>query len=105
MSMTDQTNRIFAKLVLAFAVLFLLVLAAEHGTMTVLAEEPAGARTRTAVYESVKVGEGETLETIADRCERGDLSREDYIETLQNINGLHGIRVHRGCWVAVVNYR
>ncbi len=130
MSSTERINRTFAKLVLTAVVLFLLIIAAEHGTMTVLADESA-ARTavrtelqtevqtevrpavqektrtavRTAVYESVKVGEGETLETIADRYDHGDLSRDEYIETLQSINGIHGVRVHRGCWIAVVNYR
>ena len=49
--------------------------------------------------------EGETLETIADRYDHGDLSRDEYIETLQSINGIHGTRVHRGCWIAVLNYR
>ena len=126
MSSTERINRTFAKLVLTAVVLFLLIIAAEHGTMTVLADESA-ARTavrtevqtevrpavqettrtavRTAVYESVKVGEGETLETIADRYDHGDLSRDEYIETLQSINGIHGTRVHRGCWIAVLNYR
>ena len=126
MSSTERINRTFAKLVLTAVVLFLLIIAAEHGTMTVLADEPI-ARTavrtevqtevrpavqentrtavRTAVYESVKVGEGETLETIADRYDHGDLSRDEYIETLQSINGIHGTRVHRGCWIAVLNYR
>lgn len=126
MNSTEKINRTFAKLVLTAVVLFLLIIAAEHGTLTVLADESA-ARTavrtevqtevrpavqektrtavRTAVYESVKVGEGETLETIADRYDHGDLSREAYIETLQSINGIRGIRVHRGCWIAVVNYR
>ena len=130
MSSTERINRTFAKLVLTAVVLFLLIIAAEHGTMTVLADAPAvrtetrmeiqaGVRTevqkevqkearnaaRTAVYESVKVGEGETLETIADRYDHGDLSRDEYIETLQSINGIHGTRVHRGCWIAVLNYR
>ena len=126
MSSTERINRTFAKLVLTAVVLFLLIIVAEHGTMTVLADESA-ARTavrtevqtevrpavqentrtavRTAVYESVKVGEGETLETIADRYDHGDLSRDEYIETLQSINGIHGTRVHRGCWIAVLNYR
>ena len=66
----EKTNRTFAKLVLTAVILFLLIIAAEHGTMTVLAEEPAVYGTKTAVYESVKVGEGEDLEIIADRCER-----------------------------------
>lgn len=126
MSGTERINRTFAKLVLTAVVLFLLIIAAEHGTMTVLADAPAvrtetrteiqadirtavrkEARTedRKAVYESVKVGEGETLETIADRYDRGDLSREEYIRTLQSINGIHGTRVHRGCWIAVLSYR
>ena len=126
MNSTEKTNRTFARLVLTAVVLFLLIMAAEHGTMTVLADESAvrtevqteiqtevcagvrtvaGSAVCTAVYESVKVGEGETLETIADRYDRGDLSREDYIEKLQNINGIHGTRVHRGCWIAVLNYR
>ena len=101
----EKTNRTFAKLVLTAVILFLLIIAAEHGTMTVLAEEPAVYGTKTAVYESVKVGEGEDLEIIAESCERGELSREAYIETLRRINGLHGSRIHRGCWIAVVNYR
>lgn len=106
MSSTERINRTFAKLVLTAVVLFLLIIAAEHGTMTVLAEGPAvRTETRTAVYESVKVGEGETLETIADRYDHGDLSRDEYIETLQSINGIRGTRVHRGCWIAVLNYR
>ena len=130
MSSTERINRTFAKLVLTAVVLFLLIIAAEHGTMTVLADAPAvctetrteiqaGVRTeiqkefqkesrnadRKAVYESVKVGEGETLETIADRYDHGDLSRDEYIETLQSINGIHGTRVHRGCWIAVLSYR
>ncbi len=105
MSMAERTNRIFAKLVLTAVILFLVIMAAEHGTMTVLAEEPAERPACTAIYEPVKVGEGETLETIADRCDRGDLSREAYIERLQNINGIHTTRVHRGCWIAVVNYK
>ena len=37
----EKTNRTFAKLVLTAVILFLLIIAAEHGTMTVLAEEPA----------------------------------------------------------------
>ena len=102
MSSTERINRTFAKLVLTAVVLFLLIIAAEHGTMTVLADEPIA---RTAVYESLKVGEGETLETIADRYDHGDLSRDEYIETLQSINGIHGTRVHRGCWIAVLDYR
>lgn len=105
MSRTERINRSFARLVLTAAILFLLIIAAEHGTMTVLAEEPAAAPAQTAIYESVKVGEGEDLAVIAERCERGDLSPEAYLETLQRINGLHDSRVHRGCWVAVVHYR
>jgi len=56
-------------------------------------------------YTSVKIAEGDTLESLAEEYNNLEVNNEVYIEDIKNINSLSQDRIHPGCYLTLVYTR
>ncbi len=59
----------------------------------------------TAVYDSIKIAQGETLTDIAREYNTsGVFTDSEYIEKIKRINNIYTDTIHAGCYLAVIRF-
>ena len=56
-------------------------------------------------YTSIKIGLGDTLNSIAEEYNTSDSYSDDsYIEEIKRINSLYSDKIHPGCYLTIMNF-
>lgn len=70
----------------------------------------AKAETKDAVrpectYTSIKIGPGDTLDSIAEEYNTSEsYSNDSYIEDVKQINNLYSDKIHPGCYLTIIKF-
>lgn len=101
-----RTEDVMKKLLILFAAA-LIIIGLPVGIITAI---PANAQTQDcirpeATYNSIKIGQGETLESIAREYNSGSFyTTYEYIDEIKRINNLCSDKIHAGCYLTVFSY-
>lgn len=95
-----RTGLVFRGMVLT--ALFLLAVIA-FSERSAFSSSASGSRRMNTVYTSVKIGQDDTLSSIAETYNRGfGMDDAEYISAVQTINSMNGTKLHPGCYLTVI---